>query len=422
MNAAINENGSPNRSTGGSRVARRLAADRLRIAAEQVESDERQEALRALLMHPILPASGPQADSYRLVWRHAAYLREWLARMAGWTLVLQADLARLRKVPAALDDATRAAIDRTSEQPLTRSRYALVCLVLAVLENEDRQTTLELIARKTQLLASGDVRLKQFGFEFDLTNQDSRRDMVCAIRLLESLRVMSRDDGDDQQFVQGTGDALYRIDRPVLASLLCVSRPPSTLSAMEWSDRLTALHETELPDSDEARNRHIRHQLVRRLLDDPVMYFDQLTEPELEYLTSQRGYILGEITKATGLEAEVRREGIALLDPAGDLTDTGLPEAGTRGHATLLLAEWFAARLRTGESRGVTWSEVDEKMASLVAEYGDHWRKGIGQAAAREALARDVVHRLECLGLASIRRGEIVPRPAIARYAIGGQP
>jgi uncharacterized protein (TIGR02678 family) len=372
-------------------------------------------------MHPILPASGPQAETYRLVWRHAGFLREWLARMAGWTLVLQADLARLRKVPAALDDATRAAIDRTSEQPLTRPRYALLCLVLAVLENEDRQTTLELVARKTQLLAAADVRLKENGFDFDLTNQDSRRDMVCVIRLLESLHVMSRDDGDDQQFILGTGDALYRIDRPVLASLLCVSRPPSTLAAIEWSDRLAALHETELPDSDEARNRHIRHQLVRRLLDDPVVYFDQLTEAELEYLTSQRGYLLGEITRATGLEPEIRSEGIALLDPQGDLTDTGLPEAGTRGHATLLMAEWFAARLRAGNNGGVTWSEIDEKMAALAAEYGGRWRKGIGQAAARESLARDVVHRLECLGLLTIRRGEIVPRPAIARYAIEGE-
>jgi hypothetical protein len=77
--------------------------------------------------------------------------------------------------------------------------------------------------------------------------------------------------------------------------------------------------------------------------------------------------------------------------------------------------------LRDGESRVVTWPEVDEKMAALAVEYGNHWRKGIGQAAARESLARDVVHRLECLGLLAIRRGEIVPRPAIARYAIGDQ-
>jgi uncharacterized protein (TIGR02678 family) len=422
MISPVNSNGSASRPAGSSRLIQRLAGGRLRAAEEQVESDERQAAMRALLMHPILPAIGPHAEYYRLVWRHAGYLRDWLMRMAGWTLVLQGDLARLRKVPAAFDDSTHAAIDRTSEQPLTRARYALLCLVLSVLENEDRQTTLQQIARRTQLLASGDERLKQFGFAFDLTSQDSRRDMVCAIRLLESLGVMSRDDGDDQQFIMGSGDALYRIDRPVLASLLCVSRPPSTLSKMQWSDRLAAIHETELPDSDEARNRHIRHQLVRRLLDDPVLYFDQLTEPELDYLTSQRGHLLGEITRATGLEPELRREGIAMLDPVGDLTDTGLPEAGTRGHATLLMAEWLAARLRAGENGSVTWAEVDEHMAALTAQHGDRWRKGIDQLAARESLARDVVYRLEALGLLSIRRGEIVPRPAIARYAIGDQP
>lgn len=403
----------------GSRAARRLASGaRLRAASDGLEADERKQAMRLLLMQPMLPAEGPTAEAYRLVWRHAAELRDWLLKMAGWTLVLQGDLARLRKIPADLTDASRGAVDPCSDQPLTRSRYALLCLVLAVLEGEQRQTTLRQVAERTQLLANADVRLRALGFEFDLTKHDCRRDLVSVFRLLVSMCAMSRDDGDDEQFVQGTGDALYRIHRPVLAALLCINRPPSMLPVLDWNERLAVLHETELPDSDEVRNRELRHQLVRRLLDGPVLYFHQLTEQEMSYLTSQRWYLLDEIEHATGLVAEIRQEGIALLDPYGDCSDVGLPEVGTRGHVTLLLAQWLASRLRDGVADGVTWADVDQTLSQLVDVHRAHWRKGVDQPAVRQALATEVIFRLEALGLVEIRRGEIQPRPAIARYAL----
>jgi uncharacterized protein (TIGR02678 family) len=187
---------------------------------------------------------------------------------------------------------------------------------------------------------------------------------------------------------------------------------------MEWNQRLAALHEAELPDSDEVRNRELRHQLVRRLLDGPVLYFEQLTEQEMAYLTSQRRFLLDEIECATGLVAEIRQEGIALLDPYGDCADVGLPEVGTRGHATLLLAEWLATRLRNAMADGVSWDDVDQHLIELVITHREHWRKGVEQPAVRQSLAKEVIHRLEALGLVEFCLGRIFPRPAIARYAL----
>jgi uncharacterized protein (TIGR02678 family) len=338
--------------------------------------------------------------------------------MTGWTLVLQGELARLRKTPNACEDSTRAACDG-NDQPLTRRRYALVCLLLAVLEGEERQTTLRQIAQRTALLAGSDPRLRELGFQFDLASQDCRRDVVCGIHLLVKLGVMSRDDGDDQEFIRGTGDALYRVHRPMLASLLCVSRTPSTLAAAHWPDRLTALHERELPDSDEARNRQLRHQIVRRLLEQPVLYFDQLSEQEFAYLMNQRAYLLGEIEAATGLLPEIRLEGIALLDDGGDLSDVGLPEAGTLGHATLVLAEWLTGQLRKGTPH-IELLAIDEQMAEFAAEHHAIWKRGVEQPAIRHGLLRDVLHRLEALGLIELRHGQVLARPAIARYALKG--
>lgn len=409
-----------------SRAVRGLTAGgRLRQAASESEIIERQAALCALLRRPILPAVGETADDYRLVWRHADALRLWLTRMTGWTLALHGELARLRKTPQVCEDVTRSARDANG-QPLTRRRYALLCLLLAVLEGEDRQTTLSQVAERIALLAGSTERLRDLGFQFDLISQDCRRDLVCTIQLLVSVGVMSRDDGDDQEFVRGTGDALYRIHRPMLASMQCVSRGPSTLPPMEWSERLAALHECDMPDSDEAQNRHLRHRLVTRLIEQSVVYFDQLTERELVYLTNQRNYLLREIESATGLVPEIRREGIALLDEVGDLSDISLPEAGTSGHATLLLAEWLATKLRSATSEsaagalasGIDLAVVEERMAELAMKHREHWKRGVEQPSVRQAILREALDRLEALGLIEIRRGRVVPRPAIARYAL----
>lgn len=42
-------------------------------------------------------------------------------------------------------------------------------------------------------------------------------------------------------------------------------------------------------DSDELRFRAVRQTLTRRLLDDPVLYYDELSDAELSCLTRQRG-------------------------------------------------------------------------------------------------------------------------------------
>jgi len=97
-------------------------------------------------------------------------------------------------------------------------------------------------------------------------------------------------------------------------------------------------------------NQHLRQRLTRRLLDEPVLYYDELTEAELAYLTGQRGAITARITELTGLIAEVRAEGIAMVDPHDDLTDVRMPDTGTDGHVTLLLAEFLAARCGARQS------------------------------------------------------------------------
>src|SRR5207253_1579836 len=89
-------------------------------------------------------------------------------------------------------------------------------------------------------------------------------------------------------------------------------------------------------------NQRIRHRLTRQLVDEPVLYYAELDDAERDYLTSQRAAITDRISELTGLVAEIRAEGIAMIDPDDDLTDVRMPDIGTEGHATLVLAEHLA--------------------------------------------------------------------------------
>lgn len=407
--------------TGNTRRAR-LA--RLREEAEPLVTGERRVALRALLQHPLLTPDGALAGEFALVRRHRDWLATWFAHHADWSLSVTAEVARLRKVPATTTDSSRGAIDARTEESFTRTRYVLLCLALAALERSDRQITLGRLAEAVANGLAADPGFAEAGFLWSLDNIAGRRDFVHALRLLLLLGVLRRVQGDEERFLHDRdSDALYNVVRPVLAVLLACRRSPSLVSAAELEARLTAsIDEQAHPDTAESQSRAVRTWLVRRLLDDPVLYYRTLPPESRAYLDRQRGFLLPELAEATGLEAEVRAEGIALADLDGDCTDIGLPEEGTEGHLTLLLATWLAEKLR--EARGspstlITAEAVRQQTARLIRKHRHHWRKEVTQKGAESWLTQLIVGRLA--GLALIDRhgdGSIVPLPALGRYAL----
>lgn len=379
---------------------------------------ERRRALRALLMRPLLTAHGPDPESFGLVRRHAPWLREWLARHPGWSLHVDGELARLRKVPAGLTDGTRPARARRGDPAFSRRRYALLCLACAALAQADRQIALGRLAEQIVTLVATDPALEAAGLRFELAGVGQRRDLVAVVRLLMEYRVLLRVQGEEQAYLDERGDVLYTINRPALTAVLSVRRGPSSIEADDLESRLAAMTTEPVPDTDEGRNRHIRSLLVRRLLDDPVVFYDELDDDELAYLTHQRGRLLTELTEATGLHAEVRREGIALVDDRGDLTDVGLPEEGTDGHLTLLLAEHLAEHARRAPGVPVSRVALHRHVAELIARHAGRWRKGITQPGADIDLAEQTLDRLEALRLVRRTAHGVVPSPAVARYAL----
>lgn len=372
------------------------------------------KAARALLKHPLLLAGGRGADEFRLVRRHAAELREWFDRNTGWALQVDAGSARLRKVPGVLTDPTHPAREMSrAAAPFTRRRYVLFCLALAALERGEAQVALGRLADQV-VLDAADSQLAAAGIEFTLDRRDERLDLAAVVRLLLGLGVLRRVAGDEDAYVSGAGDVLYDVERRVLAGLLAARRGPSTVDAPSPDDRIAELVAETALDSDELRFRALRHVLTRRLLDDPVLYYDELDDAELAYLTRQRGFLTARITELTGLVPEVRAEGIAMVDPDDDLTDLRMPEQGTYGHITLLLAEYLAA---VGGPVGA--DELAGRVRELAAEHGGFWAKSAREPGMEAELVDQAVARLTALRLAERTDHGVVPLPALARYAVG---
>ncbi|MGH3487706.1 MAG: TIGR02678 family protein [Actinopolymorphaceae bacterium] len=385
-------------------------------------TDELHRAARALLRRPLLRAASRDADAFTLIRRHAPTLREWFDRNTGWRLFVDSEVARLVKTAATTDDHTHPARDVRSKSPFGRRRYVLTCLALATLERADAQITLGRLAEQVMLGAT-DPALAAAGVAFTLDGRDERADLVAVVRLLIDLGVLSRVAGDEEAFVKDTGDALYDVERRVLAALLASPRGPSTIDATSFSERLAALTYEMPPTTDDLRNQRLRHRLTRRLLEEPVLYYAECDDAESGYLVRQRVAITARITELTGLVAELRAEGIAMVDPADDLTDVRMPESGTEGHATLLLAEYLADHA----DRPVPLRELHDHVRQQAVAHRTYWRRSAREPGAEIELTTVALERLGALHL--VRRtgdtegsgetgGTVTALPALARYAV----
>ncbi|RYV50855.1 TIGR02678 family protein [Pengzhenrongella frigida] len=398
-------------------------APRIATVLEERDRDEQIRAARALLGSPLLRAdSDPEA--FRLARRHSDHLRRWFEQNTGWRLVVDARVVRLLKAPSLSGPASLAiagshsARARRGDPPFTRRRYVLLCLALASLERSDPQVSLGRLAENVVLL-SRQTPLE--GVEFALATRDERSDLAAAIRLLLGLGVLTRVAGDEESFVQSGGDALYDVDRRVLSRLLVVRHGPSVIvntpgfdsGELEISQLEGALFAEPPAFTDDETNRRVRHALTSRLLEDPVVYYDELDEAERVYLTRQRAAITRRITEFTGLTAEMRAEGIAMVDPLDQLTDLRMPESGTDGHATLLIAEHLAG------SGSTEIEQLRHLVRKLAGEYSTYWRRTAQQPGAENAIVADAVGRLAGLGLVRIAGTTVTPRPALHRFSIG---
>jgi hypothetical protein len=79
------------------------------LSAEIDESTmaERQRCIRKLLQQPMVTIQSADNDLFFMIRRHSEWLKHWFAHHVGWSLFINSEVARLKKIAADGQDKTR---------------------------------------------------------------------------------------------------------------------------------------------------------------------------------------------------------------------------------------------------------------------------------------------------------------------------
>jgi uncharacterized protein (TIGR02678 family) len=341
----------------------------------EIDQADAVRCARVLLRRPLLRTGGPESELLPLVYRHRAVLSELFAGVLGYRLVVERRFARLYKSGPG-HDATR------GEPTLTPRGYAYLALTLASLTGIGQQTLLSrLVTDIRSAAADADIAVSD-----DL---GELRAIASALRFLVSLGVLTETEGT----VTGEEEALLTIDTTLLGQLVA-----GPLGVATTPTELVALAARPGP-------RGIEHALRRRLVENPVTHYADLTDDEAAWLRKRARAESRLIERCFGLVAEVRREGIAVTDPEDYLTDVSFPGQSTVARVALLA---LPDLLSSGEVRdgwvAVPVERVTTVCDELVDAYPAAWSKLM--VASIPKLVDDVLHLLLSLGLAKLAGGD----------------
>ncbi|HVX22247.1 MAG TPA: TIGR02678 family protein [Acidimicrobiales bacterium] len=369
-----------------------------------ITADELQQAVRGLLAEPIV---GRDSPTLALVRRHRGEIGRWFADELGYRLdATRPGVARLAKLPGPGHEPR--GMRTRSGRHFDGCRYALTCLVLASAENAGDRTTLARLFEEVAVRAS-----VIDGLDWDGEAGADRRVFIQAVQAASDLGVLEKADGDEERFARGEagGDALYRIDRERLSLLPTAPQPPTLVAGPD------ELATEPYPDTEDGRNRRRRHRVTRALVEQPVVYHDDLTPDELDYLRSQRSRLERLLADRVGLTLEVRAEGWVAVDEGGELRDLRWPDYGAPETTALRLCDQLRARAQGGDPAVWPADQVVAFVRGLADEYAGYWRGGADAAAGAEALAQQAAAILVAGRLGRWTPEGLEARPGAGRYA-----
>ncbi|WP_053647673.1 DUF2398 family protein, partial [Streptomyces sp. XY431] len=364
---------------------------------------ERRIAARLLVAHPLVTASGPHADGFPLIRRHRDWLAERFDTLLGYRLVVGPWHARLHKAGLG-PGATRRLEHPATGAPFTPGGYAQLALALSLLVDAPERLPLD------GLLAAMDAVRPGPG---PAARPADRAELAMALAVLADWQVLGDLPAAALADPAAAGPTVLTVDRE-LARAVPVG-PPAL--ADDATDLIRRAAEAEPGTA-----------VRRRLAETPAVLAADLPEDQRAWLRDHGRTGPAALADFLGLEAEQRAEGVALLDPAEELTDLALPGADTAAQAALLLVERLVEEVRPlpGETGGtdvpVPDALIDGVLGDIADEYGlpAGWRRDY--LADRTALRRDALDLLHRMGLITpAPRGTRPPgwllRAPAARYA-----
>lgn len=289
--------------------------------------DGYQRAARVVLANHLITRQYPDRIALPLVRRWATELREDLAELFGYRLEVTETTARLFPVLDRLESGRPGRT--TADRLFDRRRYAYLALALAALGRAGDQITLSELADQ---VASYTERVD--GLDLAADRAADRDAFVDAVGWLAARGAVTLADGDAGGWASDpeAGEALYDIDRSVVFALF---RPPRALQHLHSVTGLLG-EEAGGKDTRSPAQSLAARKVRRALVEQPVVYADDFAEPHRTMLAQEK--LVAEVELITGLRAERRAEGVALIDSSGRLSDVRFPGTGTLAQVALLLA------------------------------------------------------------------------------------
>lgn len=388
----------------------------------QLARQEREEiarAIRLLLRHPLISVHLDPAG-FDLVRKRRQPLTKWFDYYCGWRLVVEPrhGYARLVKVRGDVGASRPARRPRGSRAPFDRRRYTLFCLACAELLATP-VTTIGMLARSVVQATAAEPDVP----EYDPARAEERAAFVDVLKLLEHYGALSATDGaTDAYLTDADAKVLYRVDTTRVMRLLAAPVPPSRTESGEdgWPDPSELAVESRYglssPDSEQTENQRslwARHSLIRRLLDDPVVYRRELTPAQASYLTSPTGRkTVQEAAERAGFVLEERAEGLLLVDTDALATETRFPDDGSHAKvAALLLLDLLVKHGPLSSIR------LKQEIDGLLERFPG-WAKAYQSEGGSARLVDDALDVLALFGLVHRTEGMTLPLPAAARYRV----
>lgn len=374
-----------------------------------LDAEGSRAAARHLVAHPLSSATATDRETFGLIRRHRDSLATTFDDLLGWRLIVSDQGARLFKTGVRLRADRRQMVAASPPRPYKTKHYVTLALVFAVCEAHDR----DWITVKDLHDRLGDLGTTIDEFNWDPEGSKPDRYLLGAVlRTATHIGVLRLEDGDESRVMAGdrAADALYLIDRWVLSMLLVPHIAPSLTDAV---DDLRAREDRfdELGSLD--AKALLRRQVLRSLVEDPVVSFDELNDAEVDHVRrTLRKRMEEPLEEFLGLSVEARAEGLIAIDEDGSMTDLAFPATSTTAHIALLVAGWLTDRI--GEV--VPFAEIDDQVEAWASgEYGRFWSKRAlsGDMRTRDALSLLADHLLVTW---DPEAGSVAPRPPIARY------
>ncbi|MGW6930703.1 TIGR02678 family protein [Lentzea sp. NPDC054927] len=345
----------------------------------RLEGEEVARGVRMLLARPLLTAV-QDPDGFDLIRRRREPIVKWFDYYCGWRVHVEprAGYARLFKTTQQ-PDRTRPMFDRR--------RYMLLCVVCAELLAAPTTTAEALAERTKQAIALDGLP------SFDPSRRSDRNAFADVVKFLEDHGIIEHNEPQ------------LRADPMLITRLLAA---PVSASTVDTIADMT--HETRYENAH--RSLWQRHSTMRRLIDDPVVYKEDLTASQLAFLTSPSGRkIVQTGVGLAGCTLEERAEGFLVIDADAVATDTRFPDDDSNAKVVALL---LLDRLAQGPAR---FEELVEETRELLTKFRN-WGKAYQSDGGADRLAAEGLELLAAFGLARTENGTVRRLPAAARYAV----